>query len=76
MPKKDLPLKRKKRFPEAELLARLRRYETYFKENGLDADAIGRSTTDPQSEKSSTEATARHVRPSVSVERSPGKLLK
>lgn len=48
-PRSDLPAKRKRRFPEAELLARIRRYETYFRENGLDPEAIGHASKDPQS---------------------------
>ena len=34
--------RRKKRFPEAELLARLRRYEEHLKKYGADIDAINR----------------------------------
>lgn len=34
--------KRKKRFPEAELLARIRRYEQQLQEYGADIDAINR----------------------------------
>jgi hypothetical protein len=37
------PRKRKKRFPEAELLARLRKYEEHLKAYGADIDAINRS---------------------------------
>lgn len=36
------PKKRKRRFPEAELLARLRKYEHYLKAYGADIDAINR----------------------------------
>jgi hypothetical protein len=36
------PRKRKKRFPEAELLARLRRYERHLRSYGADIDAINR----------------------------------
>jgi hypothetical protein len=36
------PRRRKKRFPEAELLARLRRYEEHLKRSGADLDAINR----------------------------------
>ncbi|KAF4631631.1 hypothetical protein G7Y89_g6497 [Cudoniella acicularis] len=36
------PKRRKKRFPEAELLARLRRYEEHLKRYGADIDAINR----------------------------------
>lgn len=36
------PRKRKRRFPEAELLARLRRYEHHLKIYGADIDAINR----------------------------------
>lgn len=36
------PRKRKRRFPEAELLARLRRYEHHLKSYGADIDAINR----------------------------------
>ena len=75
-PSTDLPPKRKRRFPEAELLARLRRYEAYFKENGLDPEAIGRGVTDPQSERSSAEAITRYAKPSLSVKSSPKSLKK
>lgn len=34
------PKRRKKRFPEAELLARLRRYEEHLRGYGADIDAI------------------------------------
>jgi hypothetical protein len=34
------PRRRKKRFPEAELLARLRRYEEHLRSYGADIDAI------------------------------------
>jgi hypothetical protein len=36
------PRKRKRRFPEAELLARLRKYEYHLKSYGADIDAINR----------------------------------
>jgi hypothetical protein len=36
------PRRRKKRFPEAELLARLRKYEDYLRSYGADIDAINR----------------------------------
>ena len=36
------PKKRKRRFPEAELLARLRRYEHHLQSFGADIDAINR----------------------------------
>lgn len=36
------PRKRKKRFPEAELLARLRRYERHLRSYGADIEAINR----------------------------------
>ncbi|KAH8812480.1 fungal-specific transcription factor domain-containing protein [Xylogone sp. PMI_703] len=36
------PRRRKRRFPEAELLARLRRYEHHLKSYGVDIDAINR----------------------------------
>ncbi|CAM1509677.1 Fc.00g000120.m01.CDS01 [Cosmosporella sp. VM-42] len=68
-PNRDLPPKRKKRFPEAELLARLRRYEAYFKDNGLDPEALGRSATDCRSERSSAEAITGLVQPSFSTSR-------
>ena len=44
------PRKRKKRFPEAELLARLRRYERHLRNYGADIDAINREdlATEPQ----------------------------
>jgi hypothetical protein len=44
------PRKRKKRFPEAELLARLRRYERHLKNYGADIDAINREdmSNEPQ----------------------------
>lgn len=71
-PNTDLPRPRKKRFAEAELLARLRRYEAYFKENGLDPDAIGRTDTDPAaSERDSVDASTPYATSSRSVPRSP-----
>lgn len=36
------PRKRKRRFPEAELLARLRRYEHHLRSYGADIDALNR----------------------------------
>jgi hypothetical protein len=36
------PRRRKKRFPEAELLARLRKYEDHLRRYGADIDAINR----------------------------------
>ncbi|KAH9216525.1 hypothetical protein DL95DRAFT_335185 [Leptodontidium sp. 2 PMI_412] len=41
------PKKRKKRFPEAELLARLRRYEDHLKAYGADIDAINSGSIIP-----------------------------
>jgi Fungal Zn(2)-Cys(6) binuclear cluster domain len=45
------PRRRKKRFPEAELLARLRKYEDHLRRYGADIDAINREgpTTGPPS---------------------------
>lgn len=37
------PKKRKRRFPEAELLARIRRYEDALKGYGADIDAISKA---------------------------------
>lgn len=42
------PRKRKKRFPEAELLARLRRYERHLRSYGADIDAINREDLDTE----------------------------
>lgn len=42
-----LPRKRKRRFPEAELLARIRRYEHHLKLYGADIDAINAETSAP-----------------------------
>ncbi|KAH8647070.1 fungal-specific transcription factor domain-containing protein [Tricladium varicosporioides] len=39
------PKRRKKRFPEAELLARLRRYEYHLKNYGADIEAINQETS-------------------------------
>jgi hypothetical protein len=36
------PKRRKKRFPEAELLARIKRYEAHLRYYGADLDAINR----------------------------------
>jgi hypothetical protein len=36
------PKRRKKRFPEAELLARIKRYEAHLRGYGADLDAINR----------------------------------
>jgi Fungal Zn(2)-Cys(6) binuclear cluster domain len=41
------PKRRKKRFPEAELLARIRRYEAHLKNYGADLDAINREEAPP-----------------------------
>lgn len=45
------PRRRKKRFPEAELLARLRKYEDHLRSYGADIDAINREVPNagPQS---------------------------
>ncbi|KIV80799.1 hypothetical protein PV11_08275 [Exophiala sideris] len=64
-PNTDLPRKRKKRFAEAELLARLRRYEAYIKNNGLDPEDIGHGATDPAPDKGSDESSTRYATPSV-----------
>jgi hypothetical protein len=40
----SLPGPRKRRFPEAELLARLRRYEAVLKSYGADIDRINSSS--------------------------------
>lgn len=45
VPASTLPRKRKRRFAEAELLARLRRYERHLKRYGADIDAINREGT-------------------------------
>lgn len=42
------PKKRKKRFPEAELLARLRKYEAHLRNYGADIDAINREEMPPK----------------------------
>lgn len=74
-PNPALPRKRKRRFAEAELLARLRRYEAYFIENGVDADTIGHTATDRALEReATTEASTPRV--SLSVPRSPRTLKK
>ncbi|KAG9234141.1 fungal-specific transcription factor domain-containing protein [Amylocarpus encephaloides] len=41
------PKRRKKRFPEAELLARLRRYEAHLRNYGADIDAINQEEMPP-----------------------------
>jgi hypothetical protein len=41
------PKRRKKRFPEAELLARIRRYEAHLRHYGADLDAINREEAPP-----------------------------
>ena len=41
------PKRRKKRFPEAELLARLRKYEEHLRRYGADIDAINAEGTTP-----------------------------
>ena len=50
------PRRRKKRFPEAELLARLRKYEDHLRSYGADIDAINREgpSAGPQSSTAST----------------------
>jgi hypothetical protein len=52
------PKRRKKRFPEAELLARLRKYEDHLRSYGADIDAINREgpNAGPQSSTTSTGA--------------------
>lgn len=71
-PSTDLPRKRKRRFPETELLARLRKYEEYFKENGLDLDAVNHDAVSPKSERSLAKDNTplEHARPMLSVRRS------
>lgn len=49
-----VPKPRKKRFPEAELLARLRRYETALKEYGADIDSINGTVNNADSRTSSS----------------------
>lgn len=51
------PRKRKRRFPEAELLARLRRYERHLRSYGADLEAINREdlSTEPQNTTQSDE---------------------
>lgn len=44
------PRKRKKRFPEAELLARLRRYERHLRSYGADIEAINREALVPDTQ--------------------------
>ncbi|KAK5024870.1 hypothetical protein LTR13_010713 [Exophiala sideris] len=73
-PNTDLPRKRKKRFAEGVLLARLRRYEAYFKDNGLDPEDIDHGATDPAPEKGSNEAITRYATPSVFGALSPKSL--
>lgn len=43
------PKKRKRRFPEAELLAKIRRYEHHLKKCGADLDAINSESPPPAS---------------------------
>jgi hypothetical protein len=48
------PRKRKRRFPEAELLARLRRYEHHLKNYGADLDAINQESAGGEGQGTST----------------------
>ncbi|TVY62246.1 Aurofusarin cluster transcription factor aurR2 [Lachnellula suecica] len=52
------PKRRKKRFPEAELLARLKKYEAHLKAYGADIDAINREDGPPAPKES---AEAKHI---------------
>lgn len=58
------PRKRKKRFPEAELLARLRRYEEHLKKYGADIDSINQGIGSP------SDASTRDIGSPVSVKTS------
>ena len=62
------PRKRKRRFPEAELLARIRRYEHHLKAYGADLDAINNdSNVGDGSSVSSSTAAVRENQPKSSM---------
>lgn len=63
------PRRRKKRFPEAELLARLRKYEDYLRSYGADIDAINREgpNAGPQSNTALTDSTSLEPIKSLSI---------
>ncbi|RFU24475.1 hypothetical protein B7463_g11863, partial [Scytalidium lignicola] len=66
------PRRRKRRFPEAELLARLQRYERHLKSYGANIDAINRESTPESASLLHTLALGSHVVKSLSTQHSFG----